>query len=290
MLSALLIAARPKQWTKNLFIFAALVFDRKLFEADPLAKTIYAFILFVALSSSVYLVNDVADLEKDRQHPTKRHRPIAAGVLSTHIALVAAVVLGISALILGTLLDPRFGLIELAYLVLQTAYTYFLKHWAIVDVLTVAGGFVLRVMAGTVVIEAERFSPWLYICITLLALFLGLSKRCHELVLLEGQANLHRRILAEYTPELLEEMIAVVTSATVIAYSLYTFSAENLPSNHAMMLTIPFVLYGVFRYLYIVHRKDLAGSPEEALLRDVPLIVNNLLWGAAVVLILYWFR
>lgn len=289
MLKELLISMRPKQWTKNLFVFAALVFDLKLLDLAALTRTVTAFLIFCALSSSVYLLNDLVDVEKDRQHPTKRFRPLAAGQISPSLVLWASVVLAATGLILSALLDPLFGLVAFAYLLLQTAYTFLLKNLAIVDVLTVAAGFVLRVMAGVAVVQASRFSPWLYICTTLLALFLALSKRRHELVLLEANADRHRRILAEYTPELLEEMISVVSSATVIAYSLYTFSAENLPQNNAMMLTIPFVIYGIFRYLYIVHRKNLAGSPEEALLQDQPLMANNLLWGLIVIIILYLF-
>lgn len=288
MLKALLTSVRPKQWTKNLFVYAALVFDRKLDNPAALWETTAVFLLFCALSSSVYLINDLVDLEKDRQHPTKRFRPLAAGTLSPRWALAASLVLAAVALPLAFWLEPILGIVAGGYLVLQTAYTFLLKNLAIVDVLSVAAGFVLRVMAGVAVVEASRFSPWLYICTTLLALFLALSKRRHELVILEANADRHRRILAEYTPELLEEMISVVSSATVIAYSLYTFSAENLPQNHAMMLTIPFVIYGIFRYLYIVHRKNLAGSPEEALLQDRPLMANNLLWGLMVVIILYW--
>ncbi len=289
MLKQLLITMRPKQWTKNLFIFAALLFDLKLFDLAYVSKTVLAFILFCILSGSVYLVNDLADLHKDRQHPVKKNRPLASGKLRRSWAVTAAVVLPLIALSLSFLLNPMFGLVGLTYFVIQLAYSFLLKNVVILDVLVIASGFVLRVAAGSVVAEAERFSPWLYVCVTLLALFLGLGKRRNELVLLDANALQHRKVLREYSPQLLDEMMALVTSSTLIAYSLYTFSAENLPANKSMMLTIPFVLYSIFRYLYLIHQKNLGGSPEEILVRDVPFIISNLCWGIVVVLILYIF-
>jgi 4-hydroxybenzoate polyprenyltransferase len=289
MLKQLLITMRPKQWTKNLFIFAALLFDLKLFDLAYVSKTVLAFILFCILSGSVYLVNDLADLQQDRQHPVKKNRPLASGKLKRSWAVTAAVVLPLIALSLSFLLNPMFGLVGLTYFVIQLAYSFLLKNVVILDVLVIATGFVLRVAAGSVVAEAERFSPWLYVCVTLLALFLGLGKRRNELVLLDANALQHRKVLREYSPQLLDEMMALVTSSTLIAYSLYTFSAENLPANKSMMLTIPFVLYSIFRYLYLIHQKNLGGSPEEILVRDVPFIISNLCWGIVVVLILYIF-
>lgn len=280
---------RPKQWTKNLFIFAALLFDLKLFDLTYVAKTVLAFVLFCILSGSVYLINDLTDIEKDRQHPVKRNRPLASGKLKRSWAVTAAVVVPPITLSLCFLVQPLFGLIALAYFVIQLLYSFGLKNVVILDVLIIATGFVLRVAAGAAVAEAQRFSPWIYVCITLLALFLALGKRRNELTLLDANALKHRKVLQEYSPELLDEMIALVTSSTVIAYSLYTFSAENLPDNRAMMLTIPFVLYSIFRYLYLIHEKNLGGSPEEILIRDAPFIVSNLCWGAVVVLILYAF-
>ena len=285
----LLITMRPKQWTKNLFIFVALLFDLKLFDLTYVARTVAAFILFCILSGSVYLINDLTDVEKDRQHPVKRNRPLASGKLSRSWALGAAVVLPTIALALSFLLDPGFGLIGLVYFVMQLAYSFGLKNVVIVDVLIIAAGFVLRVAAGSVVAEAERFSPWLYVCMSLLALFLGFAKRRNELAVLGDSALGHRKVLQEYTPELLDQMMALVTSSLVIAYSLYTFSAENLPSNKSMMLTIPFGLYSIFRYLYLIHQRDLGGSPEEILIGDAPFVLSNLCWGAAVFLILYVF-
>ena len=289
MLKSLLITMRPKQWIKNLFIFTALVFAEKLFELQLLARTIIAFILFCLISSCVYLINDLADMEKDRRHPIKSKRPLASGQLKPSVAIAATIALMAASLLGSFSLSPLFGLIALAYLLIMIAYSFALKDIVIIDALTLALGFVLRAVAGAVVI-AVPISPWLYVCTTLLALFLSFGKRRHELILLEEGADEHRAILREYTPRLLDEMIAIITSAAVMAYSLYTFSAPNLPPNHSMMLTIPFVLYGIFRYLYLIHVKNKGGSPEELLIEDMPLIIDILLWGIAVVAILYVFK
>jgi len=288
MLVNLLKTMRPKQWPKNVFIFTALVFDEKLFTPAPLLKTIATFILFCLTSSAVYLINDLADIEKDRQHPTKRLRPLPSGQLKRSVAIAAAVLIPLITMPLFFLLDPHLGLIALVYLLMMITYSFVLKNIVILDVLTVAAGFVLRVAAGAVVVEVERFSPWLYICATLAALFIGVGRRRHELILLAENANEHRASLSEYSLPLLDEMISVVASATIIAYSLYTFSAPNLPPNHAMMLTIPFVLYGVFRYLYLIHVKSKGGAPEEIFLSDLPLIIDLGLWALAVIAILYF--
>lgn len=288
MLVNLLKTMRPKQWSKNVFIFTALVFDEKLFTPAPLLRTIAAFVLFCLTSSAVYLINDVADIEKDRQHPTKRLRPLPAGQLKPSVAIAAGALIPLITLPLSFLLDLKFGLIILTYLLTMIAYSFALKNIIILDVLTVAAGFVLRVAAGAIVVDVERFSPWLYICATLVALFIGFSRRRHELVLLPENAKTHRASLNEYNLPLLDEMISVVTSATVIAYSLYTFSAPNLPANHAMMLTIPFVLYGVFRYLYLIHVKNKGGTPEEIFLSDLPMIIALGLWALAVIAVLYF--
>jgi len=289
MLMNLFKTMRPKQWTKNVFIFTALVFDEKLFTPSPLLKTIAAFILFCLTSSVVYLINDVVDIEKDRQHPTKRLRPLPSGHLKPSVAIAAAVLIPLVTLPLSFLLDLHFGFVALAYLLTMIVYSFVLKNIVILDVLTVAAGFVLRVAAGAIVVDVQRFSPWLYICATLVALFIGISRRRHELVLLAENANEHRASLNEYSLPLLDEMISVVASATVIAYCLYTFSAPNLPPNHAMMLTIPFVLYGIFRYLYLIHVKNKGGTPEEIFLSDLPIIIALGLWALAVIAVLYFF-
>jgi len=288
MLMNLLKTMRPKQWPKNVFIFTALVFVEKLFTPSPLLKTIAAFILFCLTSSAVYLINDVADIEKDRQHPTKRLRPLPSGQLKPSVAIAAGVLIPLVTLPLSFLLDLQFGFVALAYLLMMTVYSFVLKNMVILDVLTVAAGFVLRAVAGAVVISVP-ISPWLYVCTTLLALFIAISRRRHELVLLAENANEHRASLSEYSLPLLDQMIAVVTSAAIIAYSLYTFSAPNLPPNHAMMLTIPFVLYGLFRYLYLIHVENKGGTPEEIFLSDLPLIIDLGLWALAVIAILYFF-
>jgi len=279
---------RPKQWVKNVFIFAALIFDVKLFNPHYLAQTVAGFVLLCLVSGTVYIINDLADIEKDRQHPRKRNRPIASGQLGIRPATVAAILIPLVALPLGFLLNTVFGAILTGYLLLQIAYSFWLKDIVIIDVMLIAGGFLLRVAAGVALVDAERFSPWLYVCMTLLALLIGFGKRRHELVLLKENANVHRQSLQEYNLSLLNHVISVVTASTLLAYALYTFSAEGLPSNHAMMLTIPFVLYGIFRYLYLIHVKGMGGAPEEIALSDRPLQATVILWGLSVVIVMYF--
>jgi 4-hydroxybenzoate polyprenyltransferase len=291
MLPALLESMRPKQWTKNAIIFAALVFDHQLypFNADPLPtlRTLAGFALLCLLSSTVYLINDLADLEKDRQHPKKLSRPLPSGRLSKNAALAAAVLFPALTLPLCFVLDWRFGVVGLIYLLKDLLYSFWLKHVVILDVLILALGFLLRVHAGVVIITVARFSPWLYICMTLLALFMGFGKRRGELLLMSAEAGSSRKVLQDYSLPFLDEMINLVSTATIMAYSLYTFSAENLPKNHAMMLTIPFVLYAIFRYLYLIHIKGEGGAPEELVLTDRPMQIAFGLWGLSAVLILY---
>jgi 4-hydroxybenzoate polyprenyltransferase len=279
VLSGLVRTMRPKQWTKNAAIFAALIFDAKVFQRGPLLRTLAGFLLMCAVTGAVYIVNDLADVKKDRQHPTKRNRPLASGQLPAPVAVAGAVVLLAVALPLALWLDVYFGLIAASYLVLQIAYTFLLKNYVIVDVLAISAGFVLRVGAGVPLVPADRFSPWLYICTTLLALFLGFGKRRQELVLLQGQARNHRAILGEYSVPFLDEMINVVISAVIVAYSLYTFTAVNVPPNHLMMLTIPFPIYGLFRYLYLIHIRGEVSAPDEVLLKDRPIQLTVLAWG-----------
>lgn len=278
---------RPKQWTKNGFIFAALIFDVKLFQTRPLVNTVLGFILLCAISGTIYLINDLVDIEKDRQHPTKKNRPIPAGQVPYKVAVATAIILIAICLPLSFWLNAHFGIIITGYLLLQIAYSLILKNIVIVDVLTIAAGFVLRVAGGVALVEAARFSPWLYVFTVLLALFLGLGKRREELVLLKDKATHTRTILNEYNMPFLDEMIAVVTAGTVMTYAFYTFSAPNLPDNHLMMLTIPFVIYGIFRYLYVIHVQGNGGAPDEVLLTDRPLQISIGLFGLAVVIILY---
>jgi len=287
LLKNLLKTMRPKQWAKNVFVFAALIFDKKLLVPSVVLRTTAAFVLFCLLSSSVYLINDLVDMERDRQHPTKKNRPLASGKLKPSIAIVAAVVFIMVSISLGFVLEPRFGTVQLIYLVTMILYSFFLKNIVIVDVLTVAAGFVLRVMAGTVVFPVERFSPWLYVCMSSLALFIAVGKRRHELILLKDNANDHRAILDEYNLRLIDNVLNIATSTTVVAYSLYTFSAPNLPANHMMMLTIPPVVYGLLRYLYLIQVRGEGGAPEEIALGDKHLILDVGLWGLLSAGILY---
>ncbi len=287
-LAALLRTMRPKQWVKNIFVFVALAFDVKFTQSEPLLRTIAAFLLFCLVSSAVYLLNDVVDREKDRTHPRKRHRPLAAGLLSPRMALIAMALLLVVSLPLGWRVDARLGLILLAYFVVNIAYSFWLKHVVIIDALTVAAGFVLRVVAGVVVVDVTRFSPWLYVCITLGALLIALGKRRAEIVGLEEDASNHRAILDEYSLAFVDQLIGLITAATIVSYSLYTFSAENVPGNHLMMLTIPLALYFFFRYLYLIQVKGLGGAPDELLFQDRPLLLTALLWGLMAVGVLYF--
>jgi 4-hydroxybenzoate polyprenyltransferase len=284
----LLFSLRPGQWTKNLVIFAGLLFGRRLFDADAVLAAAAAFVVFCILSGVVYLVNDVADRETDCLHPLKAHRPIASGALPVHVALVCAVALGAIALIAAYRIGRPFTLVAAAYLALQIAYSGPLKHIVIIDVLTIAIGFVLRAVAGAVAVNVE-ISHWLLVCTILLALFIALAKRRHEIVLLAGGASGHRPILGEYSAYLLDQMIGVVTASTLIAYVFYTISPETVQKfgTQWLGLTIPFPLYGIFRYLYLVHQREGGGSPADLLLTDRPLLACVALWALAVALIIY---
>jgi len=284
----LLISLRPGQWTKNLFVFAALIFARRLHDPDAVLLVTAAFVIFCVLSGVVYLLNDVVDRESDAGHPVKARRPIASGALGTRTALTAALLLCAPALAAAWWIGPIFGLVATSYLALLGLYSGPLKHIVIIDVLTIAIGFVLRVVAGAVVIDVP-VSHWLLVCTILLALFLALSKRRHELVLLADAATGHRPILQEYSPYLLDQMIGVVTASTLMAYVLYATSAETAErfGTSLLGLTIPFPLYGIFRYLYLVHQKEGGGSPSELLLTDRPLLLCVALWGLTVAVIIY---
>lgn len=284
----LFLSLRPAQWTKNLFVFAALVFSQRLTDADAVAKAVFAFLVFCALSGAVYLVNDVFDREQDQRHPLKAKRPVASGTLSPSHALTAAAIIAAIALVAAVLLGLPFFATAFAYGALLAAYSAFLKHIVILDVLTIAAGFTLRAVAGAAAILVP-ISHWLLVCTTLLALFLALSKRRHELVLLTSHATDHRPILDDYTPYLLDQMISVVTASTLIAYAFYTISPETTEKfgTTLLTLTIPFPLYGIFRYLYLVHRRDLGGSPAELLVNDRPLLACVALWAVSVILIIY---
>lgn len=281
---------RPKQWPKNGFVFVALIFDGKLLDWSSVWPTLLAFSLLCLMSSAVYIMNDLVDIESDREHPTKRKRPLPAGQLSPMAATIAAIIFAIGSLLVALWLAVPFALILLAYLVIQIAYTFWLKHMVLVDVSIVSAGFILRIAAGVTVIAVQRFSPWLYLFGGFLALFMALGKRRHELKLLGDNAGNHRAILDEYNLDLIDKLLGIVTTSAIVSYSLYTFLAEGVPENHAMMLTIPFVLYGMFRYLYLIHVRQEGGAPEEILLKDRPLQIALFLWGLVVFLALYIFN
>ncbi len=286
--ASLLVSLRPDQWTKNLIVFAALIFARQLLDPAALALASAAFLIFCALSGAVYLINDVSDREDDRQHPVKQRRPIASGALSPTTALLWAAVLSVVALASAFALRPLFAVSAAAYLTLFVLYTRWWKHIVILDVMSIAIGFVLRAVAGGVIIGV-KISNWLLVCTILLALFLGFAKRRHELTLLVDGAKGHRRILEEYDPYLLDQMIAIVGAATLVAYIIYCVSPETHASfgTDLLVLTTPFPIYGLFRYLYLVHRKEGGGNPSEMLLVDRPLLGCVALWGLTVVVIIY---
>jgi 4-hydroxybenzoate polyprenyltransferase len=286
-LLAILVSMRPKQWTKNVLVFMAFIFSlgETWHLSQPstwsplIGKTAATFVLFCLVCGADYLVNDVRDRESDQLHPKKRTRPIAAGRLSPVTALVAASAFIIVGLAGGFALEWRVGTVIAGYVVMMLAYSFYLKHAVLLDLMIIAAGFVLRAMAGAFVIDVP-ISPWLYAVTALGALFLAINKRRAEIELLEEDATGHRPILEEYTLPLLDQMAGIVTASTLVAYGLYTFTAPALPSNHSMMLTIPFVMYGIFRYLYLVHVRGEGGSPEDVLLKDAPLMLDILLWVA----------
>jgi len=284
----LLVSLRPHQWTKNLLLLAPLALSKHLFEAGPFGRSLAAFLLFCGLSGTVYLINDVRDIGQDRLHPLKRLRPIASGALAARSALTFAVALGGTCLAAALILGRAFAATALAYLALNLVYSLKLKEIVIVDAIAVSLGFVLRAVAGAVVIGVV-FSDWLLICTILLALFLTFCKRRHELTSLEGQASEHRKSLGEYSPYLLDQMIAVVTASCLMAYASYTTDPQTIAKFQTDRLpwTIPFVLYGIFRYLYLVHQKEQGGSPADILLTDRPLLLNVALWAIALVTIVY---
>jgi 4-hydroxybenzoate polyprenyltransferase len=287
MLKALIKTMRLRQWIKNGFVFFALIFDRQLFNLDPFLRTLAGFFLFCLISSAVYLFNDIADVEADRNHPEKKFRPIASGKLPINVAWAAALLLVVISLPLAYLLSPGFFVVLVTYLVMNLLYSRWLKHVPILDVMIIALGFVLRVAAGVTLITVERFSPWLYVITLLFSLYIGLGKRRAEISLLSQGAGAHRKVLDGYTLPLLDQYITIVSGMTIIAYSLYTFSAPNLPVNHTMMLTIPFVIYGIFRYLQLIQTGHAAGSPDEVALKDRPLQVTMGLWVLAVLAVFY---
>lgn len=290
MIKDLWSALRPPQWVKNLVVFAAVIFARRYHDLDKLVLAGVAFVCFCLISSAVYLINDLFDRSGDRNHPAKKDRPIASGRVSTTAALVTAFVLGLVGLSVSVVvLEPLFLAVIGGYILLNLAYSTALKHVVILDVMTIAGGFVLRAVGGGLAVDVP-ISSWLLLCTTLLALFLGFGKRRHELVLLGDRADEHRGILTEYSPYFLDQMIGVVTASTVVAYSFYTLSTEvqEKLGTHKLFLTVPFVLYGVFRYLYLIHQRRVGGNPTRVLLTDRPLLLTVLLWLTCVLVIMSW--
>jgi len=279
LLVASIRAVRPKEWLKNVFLFPALVFSQLYTDPGMVARSLAGFALFCALSSTGYLFNDLRDVEADRHHPTKRHRPIASGALPVPAAVGIMCVLALGGLSFGFVLSPPFGFTALAYLALTLSYTVIFKHLVLLDVMFIAAGFLVRAVAGAAVLEVP-ISPWFLVCASFLALFLGFSKRLSEIRLLEAGACKHRKNLKEYSAELLTQIINIVTACTVISYAMYTFESGRTPW---LMGTIPFVIYGIFRYMYLVERHQGGGAPAETLLRDRPLQVTCLLYGASVV-------
>ncbi len=291
MVKIIILSLRPKQWSKNLIIFAGLVFSQNLLNTSYLFRSIAAFFIFCLLSGSVYIINDIVDKEQDKRHPVKSKRPIASEGLKVGSAIIFAIIFTIASLIFAYFVNFSFFLVAIAYFVIMLAYSLLLKKIVILDVLVVSIGFALRAFAGTVAISVE-ISVWLFLCAILLALFLAISKRRHELVLFEEAASSHRLVLGEYSKLLLDQMISIVTAATIIAYSIYTIAPETVSKFHSknLVLTIPFVLYGIFRYLYLIYQKQLGGSPERILLEDRSLIISILAWLLSIIVILYFVR
>jgi 4-hydroxybenzoate polyprenyltransferase len=287
MVKALIQTLRPRQWTKNLVIFAGLIFDGQFLQLSPFLRVLGAALLFCLISGVTYTINDLLDIEADRLHPQKQNRPIASGRLSKNQAIAFSIFLLLLSLVGGYLLSPRLALIFAAYMLLMLAYSLWLKKVMILDVLVIASGFVLRVLAGLSVIQVAYFSPWLFILTTLLAMYLAFGKRLAELRLLETNAVSHRKTLDGYTVPLLSQYIIVILTAILITYTLYTFSAHPGQSNYSMMLTVPFVVFGIFRYLYLIQSDLITSSPEEVLLKDRPLQIAIVLWGLSVLTILY---
>jgi 4-hydroxybenzoate polyprenyltransferase len=288
MIKALIISMRPRQWTKNLLLFAGIIFSENLRNAEMMRNAFLGFASFCFLAGAIYIFNDLHDIQEDLQHPRKRLRPIASGAVRPSIALVWGIVAAIAGLLLAFTITRTFAIAALIYFVLLGLYSFALKHVVIVDIMVIALGFVIRAIAGVEAIRLPNvevpLTPWFIACALFLALFLAISKRRHELVLLNERASNHRAVLEEYSPAFLDQMVAIATSATVISYALWTTAGFH---KHNMVYTLPFVLYGVFRYLYIVYQKQEGGSPESELLRDVPLLVNIALWLVTVLVVLY---
>ncbi|PYE45721.1 decaprenyl-phosphate phosphoribosyltransferase [Paenibacillus barcinonensis] len=285
-ISGLFKLLRPKQWTKNLLLFAALLFSFEEIRTETIAATIAGFLLFSLVAGCVYILNDVVDRERDKQHPTKQFRPIASGQVHPVHAIIFGIVLLVLSLIAAFVMNPLFGVLCIVYFLLNVSYSFVLKHLVILDMMTIAAGFVLRAIAGGVLIHVP-FTPWFLICTMLLSLFLAIGKRRNELTLLEGNTGSHRKVLDNYSITLLDQFNTIVTTATIISYSLFTFTSDR--TIH-LMWTIPLVIYGMFRYLYLIHMKNQGGSPDRVLFEDKPILITVILYVVSVITIFAIFE
>lgn len=279
---------RPRQYSKNAFIFAPLFFDRRLFDLHALLLTFYGFVVLCILSSGVYVLNDIVDVDADRNHPQKKYRPIAAGKISIRNAKIFCAVLFSIAFVLSFLINKIFFGLCLMIVLINLAYSFKLKHIPLIDIIMIGILFILRVLCGAVLIQVQIFSPWLYIVTFMLALYLGFGKRRAELASLEGAANNTRPVLDGYTVPFLDQLISIISAVIIISYALYTFSGPAVPDNNRMLLTIPFVVYGIFRYLYLIQIKHQGGAPEEVLFSDRWLQGTILLYALSVIFALYF--
>ena len=288
-LIGLLRIMRPRQWAKNVLIFAGLVFDGQLFNPHSAGLVMISFMLLCLAASTIYIVNDLADIERDRQHPRKRFRPLPSGQLSVPLAVAVAILLPVVSVGGAALLNPRYALVLILYIALQLLYSFWIKHIVLLDILTITASYVIRVAAGVLVIEVDRFSPWLYTCTALLALFLIVGKRRQELLMLGDEASSIRPVFKHYNLALLDELLRMVTTSILIAYILYAIEAPSLllAGNNLALITIPFVMYALFRYLYLIHVEGEGSAPDEVLFRDFPLLASIVLWGITFIIILY---
>ena len=287
-LSGLIRTMRPRQWSKNVIIYAGLVFDGRLFDINLLLATTVVVFCFCLVSSSVYIINDLADIEKDRLHPRKKLRPLPSGELNPRFAAGAGALLAIVGIALAAWLNLWVGLVVFIYLAQNIAYSLYLKHIVLIDVMVLSLGFLLRVLAGVLIADVSNFSPWLYVCITLLSLFLGFGKRRHEITLLQDDAAAHRSSLQEYNLPLLDQIISLVTTSTFVTYTFYSFEAQTaLVRDGRLLLTTPFVFFVIVRYLYLIHVQKRGGAPDELIFEDRPLLITGVLWVVSIVILLY---
>jgi len=287
-LSGLMRTMRPRQWSKNVIIYAGLVFDGRLFDINLLLATTLVVFCFCLVSSSVYIINDLADIEKDRLHPRKKLRPLPSGALNPRFAAGAGALLAIVGIALAAWLNLWVGLVVFIYLAQNIAYSLYLKHIVLIDVMVLSLGFLLRVLAGVLIADVSNFSPWLYVCITLLSLFLGFGKRRHEITLLQDDAAAHRSSLQEYNLPLLDQIISLVTTSTFVTYTFYSFEAQTaLVRDGRLLLTTPFVFFVIVRYLYLIHVQKRGGAPDELIFEDRPLLITGVLWVVSIVILLY---